>query len=264
MFGAKKQNNSKESPRVALCLGGGGARGFAHIGAVRAFEEEGISFDMIVGTSVGALVGVLYAFGVSSEDMSRYAASLRSGDIHNGIVITPNDPMKIGRIVSDFLGSVDISQAPTRFAAVATDLVEARQAVLDRGNAAAVVASSCAVPILYRPMIMGGRHLVDGGLLNNVPADVCRIMGADKVVTVDVHPSRGGGTDGVGLIDVIKATVHIMTANSSVDGLRRSDVIIAPDTGLYSSRRKDGWQEMTELGYQAAKEKMKAVKSLFE
>lgn len=256
-FGKKKENKRKEV--TALCLGGGGARGFAHIGAIKAFEEAGVSFDMVVGASAGALVGALYAAGIQSEVMLRYASALSLHDLHNGILITPNDPMRIGKIVTDLIGAADIAAFPKKFAAVAVDLVEAKQAVLDSGNAGLAVAASCAVPVLYRPVVWEGKHLCDGGLLNNIPADVCRMLGATRVVTVDVNPTRGGGTSGLGLIDVLKATLHIMTANASVDGLRHSDVIIAPDTSAFSSASLSGAEKMVELGYEAAKAKIAEI-----
>ncbi len=241
---------------MALCLGGGGARGFAHIGALKAFEEAGVKFDMVVGTSAGALVGALYAAGIKSETMVRYAESLSFRDLHNGIFITPNDPMKIGKVITDLIGVKDISSFPTKFAAVAVDLIESEQAILDKGNASIAVSASCAVPVLYKPVVFGGKHLVDGGLLNNIPADVCRMLGATKVVTVDVNPTRGGGTNGVGLIDVLKATFHIMAANSSVAGLRHSDAVISPDTSEYSSVSKSGWKEMLDIGYEATRQSL--------
>ena len=248
-FGKKKENKRKEV--TALCLGGGGARGFAHIGAIKAFEEAGVSFDMVVGASAGALVGALYAAGIQSEVMLRYASALSLHDLHNGILITPNDPMRIGKIVTDLIGAADIAAFPKKFAAVAVDLVEAKQAVLDSGNAGLAVAASCAVPVLYRPVVWEGKHLCD--------ADVFRMLGATRVVTVDVNPTRGGGTSGLGLIDVLKATLHIMTANASVDGLRHSDVIIAPDTSAFSSASLSGAEKMVELGYEAAKAKIAEI-----
>ena len=247
-FGKKKENKRKEV--TALCLGGGGARGFAHIGAIKAFEEAGVSFDMVVGASAGALVGALYAAGIQSEVMLRYASVLSLHDLHNGILITPNDPMRIGKIVTDLIGAADIAAFPKKFAAVAVDLVEAKQAVLDSGNAGLAVAASCAVPVLYRPVVWEGKHLC---------ADVFRMLGATRVVTVDVNPTRGGGTSGLGLIDVLKATLHIMTANASVDGLRHSDVIIAPDTSAFSSASLSGAEKMVELGYEAAKAKIAEI-----
>lgn len=261
LFGKKSVLPQKS---VALCLGGGGARGFAHIGALRAFEEAGLSFDMVVGTSVGALVGVLYAGGIKSETMRRYGESLKLSDLHNGIIVTPNDAMKIGKIVTDLLGGADLATLGKKCAVVAVDLIEARQTVLDTGNAAVAVAASCAVPILYKPVAYRGKHLSDGGLLNNIPADVCRMLGATHVVTVDVNPTRGGGTDGTGLIDVLKATFHIMSANSSSDGLRLSDIIVAPDTSPYSSASKNGYKEMIELGYNAAKAKIAEIRALMK
>lgn len=253
MFGIKRKNKEVIKPVTALCLGGGGARGFAHIGAIKAFEEAGVNFDMIVGTSAGALVGALYAAGIKSDTMIRYASMLSMHDIHNGIFITPNDPMKIGRIVTELIGVKDIESLPVKFAAVAVDLVQSKQAVLDSGNVSIAVSASCAVPVLFRPVVTGGKHLCDGGLKNNIPADVCRMLGATKVVTVDVNPGRGGGTDGTGIIDMIKATLNIMMSNSSAEGLRHSDVIIAPDTSAFSSASKNGWEEMIRIGYEAAK-----------
>lgn len=252
----RKTKVTNQTETVALCLGGGGARGFAHIGAIKAFNEAGVTFDMVVGTSVGSLVGAMYAAGVSVETLIDYAEKLSFKDLHNGIFVTPNDPMKIAKIVTDLVGDINIQNLKMKYAAVAADLVEAEQVILDSGNLAMAVASSCCVPILYKPIIYGRRHLCDGGLLNNIPADVCRMLGATKVVTVDVHPSRGSGSGGVGLIDVIKTTLGIMISNSSVDGLRHSDVIISPDTSEFSSMSKNGWQKMIELGYESTKQSL--------
>ncbi|MCI8458851.1 MAG: hypothetical protein HFE46_04230 [Clostridia bacterium] len=254
MFGRKKEKQPKRI--TALCLGGGGARGFAHIGAIKAMEEAGVTFDMVVGTSAGALVGALYAAGISADTMIRYASTLSFKDLHNGILITPNDPMRIARIVTDLIGATEFDRLKRKFAAVAVDIVQAKQAVLDSGSVSIAVAASCAVPVLYRPVSLAGKHLCDGGLLNNIPADVCRMLGATRVVTVDVHPTRGGGTSSTGLFDVLKATMQIVLANASVNGLRHSDVIIAPDTAKFSSVSKTGWEEMIETGYRAAKAKI--------
>ncbi len=262
MFGFKSKKKSNAGNTVALCLGGGGARGFAHIGAIKAFEEAGVSFNTVVGTSVGSLVGALYCAGIDAETMIRYADTVQMRDVYNGIVITPNDPAKIGKLVSNLIGTKDIVNLGKKFVAVAVDLVTAKQTVLTEGNVANAVSASCAVPILYKPVIMGGKHLCDGGLMNNIPADVCRMVGATHVVTVDVNSSRGSGTSGTGLFDVIKATLSITMANSSVEGLRLSDVIIAPDTSKFSSMSKSGYKEMIELGYKAAKEKISEIKAL--
>ena len=240
---------------TALCLGGGGARGFAHIGALQAFREANIDFDLVVGCSAGSIVGALYAAGVEPRDMLAYGARLQLKDIKKGFIWSPDDSMKIGKIVSDLIGDAQFSDLKKPFYAVATDLVEGKQVILDSGSVATAAAASSTVPLFFKPLVMGNKHLVDGGLLNNIPADVCRMMGADNVVTVDVNPTRGGGTSEMGLISVLKATFDIMGANSSVHGLINSDIIVAPDLSAFKSTDKDGYEEMYRLGYEAAKEK---------
>ena len=253
-------------PRVALVLGGGGARGYAHIGAIKAFEEEGVNFDFCVGTSVGSLIGALYAANVSANRMIAHSSALELKDIHSGglLLFKQGDPFKIGKIVTDMIGDVMIEDLKKPFYAVAVDLIEARQVLFDKGSVALAVSASACVPGVFRPIIYGSQHLVDGGLLNNIPAETARMLGADKVVTVDINPTRGGGTDKLGIIDVVKAMVSIMGANSSQNGLRFSDVIIAPNMGKFSASKKEGFEEMIELGYVAAKEQAGSIKRLFE
>ena len=109
-----------------------------------------------------------------------------------------------------------------------------------------------------------GMHLVDGGLLNNIPSDVCRMLGADKVVSIDINPTRGGGTDELGLIEVLKATFSIMSSNSSIMGIKHTDILIAADTSKFSSVSKSGYEEMTALGYKAASEQIVKIKELMQ
>lgn len=250
--GDKPQSRSRS--KVALCLGGGGARGFAHIGAVKAFEEAGIEFDLVVGCSVGSLIGALYAAGVTADEMLAHGSQLRMKDIRKGFIFSPDDSMKIGKVVTSLIGDVQFSDLKRKFCAVATDLVEGKQVILDSGSVATAVAASSTVPLFYKPLVVGEKHLVDGGLLNNIPADVCRMLGADYVVTVDVNPTRGAGTSELGLMSVLKATFDIMGANASVHGLINSDVIIAPDMSAFKATNIAGFEEMYRLGYETAKE----------
>lgn len=262
-FFNRDKNRPKEKPTVALCLGGGGARGFAHIGAIKAFEESGIEFDMCVGTSVGSILGALYCAGVSSGDMMKVGEALDMKEVHNGMILSPNDPMKIGRIVANVIGDAEIENLPKKFAAVSVDLIEGKQVILDKGRVSVVCSASCCVPLFFRPVVYEGKHLVDGGLLNNIPSDVCKMLGADKVVTVDINSTRGGGTNELGVIDVLKATFSIMSANASLMGIRHSDVLVAVDTSPYRSTSKDGYEEMVALGYEAAKAQIENIKALF-
>ena len=255
-LGKLKRNN-----RCALCLGGGGARGFAHIGAIKAFEEAGFDFDIVVGTSVGSIIGALYAYGVSSAAMLQIGESLKEKEIHNGNLLFPNDAGRIGKIITDLIGDVTIEQINARrnktFCAVAVDLVSASEVVLSSGSAAFACSASSCVPVFFKPMVTeDGKHLVDGGVLNNIPADVCRMLGAQSVITVDVNPTRGEGSDKLGSIGVLKTVFGMMSANSSQSGIINSDVIIAADTSEFSSGSKDGFMEMYERGYSAAKQKL--------
>ncbi|MBQ8882939.1 MAG: patatin-like phospholipase family protein [Clostridia bacterium] len=248
--------------KVALCLGGGGARGFAHIGAIKAFNEEGIDFDLVAGTSVGSLIGALYSAGVSADEMMAFGDKLEMKDLKVGNAFGAGNPLSIGKIVTDLIGEKEFKDLQKPFYAVATDLVSAREIILDSGSVATAVSASCAVPIIFNPVSLDGMNLVDGGVKNNIPADVCRMMGADFVITVDVNPTRGKGTSKTSRLSVIKATFNIMSAGASEKGLINSDIIIAPDLSQFSASKKDGHDEMYRLGYEETKKSMDEIKAL--
>ncbi len=249
-------------PVTALCLGGGGARGFAHVGALKAFAEAGINFDICVGTSVGSLVGSLYSLGVTVPQMMSFSNSLDLKDIHSGSLLFPSPCQKIGEAIKPLVGDKSIEDAKIKFAAVAVDLISARQIIFDTGSVTDAVSASCAVPIIFKPLVKDGMHLVDGGLLNNIPADVCRMLGADVVVTVDVNPTRGAGTSELKTLEILKATFSIMSAKTSDAGYIHSDIIIAPDMSEFSAMKKDGFETMMQRGYEAAHAKLAEVKRL--
>ena len=252
-------------PRVGLALGGGGARGFIEIGALKAFSELNIAFDVCVGTSVGSIVGALYAAGVGVDEITDVAESLEMSDLHGKLLVKPDDPKKIGGIVYKVIGDAQIENLPIKYAAVATDLKTGKQIVLDSGSVTDAVSASSAYPIVYSPLSLNGMNLSDGGLTNNLPVDVCRMLGADKVVAVDLaNKMRGSGSDGTGLIDMIKAVFSIMSNNASVMGRMGADVLISPDTTPYSAASKNGFRDMIELGYVSAMEKGDEIKKLFE
>lgn len=258
----KKQEVRK--PKIALCLGGGGARGFAHLGALKAFSEEGFDFDLCVGTSVGSLVGAFYCAGIGIDELIAYSHEIDVKDVKTGKFFLPSDPLAIGELFTRRMGNMHIEDLLKPFYCVAVDIVTGKEFIFDKGSVSRAISSSCAVPLVFKPVVIGEKHLVDGGVLNNIPASVCKMFGADFVVTVDVNPTRGEGSKELGIIDVIKATFSIMSAHTSVEGLRLSDVIIAPNLSEFSAAKKDGYERMIELGYKAAKEKTEDIKKLFE
>lgn len=253
-----KAGKLKRNSKCALCLGGGGARGFAHVGAIKAFEEAGFEFDIVVGTSVGSLVGALYAYGISADRMMQMGHVLDTKDVHNGNLFRPNDSAKIGKIAESIIGDITVEQLCAkmgrRYCAVAVDLVSASQVIMDKGRVADVISASSCVPVFFKPVeTADGMHLVDGGVLNNIPADVCRMLGATDVITVDVNPTRGQGSDKTNPFAVFKTVFGMMSANSSQNGIFNSDVIIAVDTSEFSSGSKEGYEEMAKRGYLEAK-----------
>lgn len=258
-----KQKKAIKKPTVGLVLGGGGARGFVQIGALKAFRELNIDFDLCVGTSVGSIVGALYCAGISPDGMIDIAEALDLGDFHGWLLIKSENPRKIGEVVRRVIGDIKIEELNKRYAAVATDLRTGKQVVIDSGSVLDAISASSAVPIVYSPLEKDGMTLCDGGLVNNIPADVCKMLGATKTVTVDVHATRGSGVSGTGLFDVIKGVFSIMSANSSLVGLMHSDVVIAPNTAAFSATSKTGYREMIELGYNAAMEMRDEIKALF-
>ncbi|MCH5162425.1 MAG: patatin-like phospholipase family protein [Clostridiales bacterium] len=261
IFGKVK---SAKRPVVGLVLGGGGARGFVQVGALKAFYERNIDFDLCVGTSVGSIVGALYCAGLTPSEIERAAEYVEISDLHGRLLIKPDDPRRIGRVVCNLIGDIRIEDLKKKFAAVATDLKTDKQVVLDKGSVLDAVSASSAFPIAYTPLAIDDMNLTDGGLTNNIPADVARMLGAAKVVTVDAHGSRGSGTDGTGVFDIVRAMFSIMSANASTVGLMQSDIVIAPDTSGFKSTSKAGYREMIEIGYRAAMEKCDEIERLFE
>lgn len=261
----KKVKKLKINPKIklGLALGGGGARGFAHIGAIRAFEEHGIKFDYIAGTSVGSLVGCLYANGMTSDEMLKIAKTLVKKDIKtNKILFVPSKTDGLENLVKRLLGDIDIKDLKKPFCAVAVDMKSGKEIDIRRGNLSRAIAGSCAVPSVFNYVDFEQFRLMDGGLLNNIPSDVAKSMGADFVVAVDCNPSRGYGTESTKLVDLLMAAYRITTKSNSLKGRMFADVLIEPNTKRFKSTRFDGSEDMVMEGYNAALRKINEIKIL--
>lgn len=175
-------------PLVALVLGAGGSRGFAHIGVIKALESAGIVPDIVVGSSAGAVVAALYAGGNPAAQLERLALEVEDNDL---VDITFFGPGRVrGEALQNYVNRVldnrSIEQLPRPFAVVATERSEKRLTVFNRGNAGLAVRASASIPDVFWPVLIGGVEYVDGGLTSRVPVAVARRMGADVVVAVDV------------------------------------------------------------------------------
>jgi len=177
-----------ERPLVALALGGGGARGFAHIGVIKALEEAGFVPDIVTGSSSGAVVAALYASGRGARELEKIALALEQGDLVD-FVLFGNGWVK-GEAMQDFVNRmVDgrlIEQLARPFAVIATEAKSGRMVVFNRGNTGVAVRASASVPRVFVPPVINGEEYLDGGLTSPVPVKVARAMGADVVVAVDV------------------------------------------------------------------------------
>lgn len=261
-FFKKKRLVQHKKVRIGLALGGGATRGIAHIGVIRAFEENNIHFDFIAGTSVGSIIGAMLADGKSSSEMLEIAKSLKVKDIRRSKFFMPSKTDGIQSLILDSIGDKDIKELKTPYCAVAVDLITGNEIVFTKGNLAKIVAGSCAVPGVFAPVEYEDMHLADGGLQNNIPSDVPRFFGCDYVVAVDVNSTRGEGTPSTKLIDVLKATIRIMSKSNSVKGYINADVVITPSMAKYKSTKIDEIDAMYMEGYSAGREAVSDILSI--
>jgi NTE family protein len=221
-------------PRIALALGGGAARGFAHIGVIRVLEAERIPIDLVVGTSVGSLIGALYAQKRDVFDLEWTAFALTQEDLLDTGVMNALVGMGLakGERLEQFVESKvtvkTIEGLRVPFAAVATDLNWGHKVVLDRGSVARAVHASSAIPGLFEPVSHQGKILVDGGVVENVPIATARERGADLVIAVDISGDVGNASIR-NLVDVLVQATNIMFAKNSEASTRGADVLVTPD-----------------------------------
>lgn len=255
----------KKFKKIGLAFGGGGARGFALIGVIRAFEEEKIEFDYIAGTSIGSIIGAMLAYGITSNEMQEIATKLRVKDIRKSkIPLVPSPTDAIEDIVTGITGDIDIKDLKKPFCAVAVDMKSGKEVDITEGNLAKALAGSCAVPTVFHAVEFEDKLLFDGGLQNTIPADVLRRLGCDAVVSVDINSTRGAGTESTKYFDLIMASVDIMMKSNAIKGYLNSDVIIKPDLKRFRASKIDGVLDMIEEGYKAAKQMMPQIKEIFK
>jgi len=185
----------RRKPRIGLALGAGGARGWAHVGVIRALQEAGIKPDVVCGTSMGALVGAAYAAG-EMERLEGWARSLGWKDVLGLMDFTWRGGLIRGTKLFDFFRARvmdrEVSALPLPFGAVATELTTGREVWLREGSVFDVVRASIAIPGVFAPVLREGQLLVDGGLVNPVPVSLCRALGADIVIAVDLGWAKLG------------------------------------------------------------------------
>jgi NTE family protein len=217
-------------PKIALVLGGGAVRGFAHIGVIKVLEAQGISPDIVVGTSAGGVVGALYAAGYSGFELQKIAFQLEESSV--GDWAFPDRGFIKGEQLQSFINRAvqnrPIEKLNKAFAVVATDLQTGEQTLFRRGNTGTAVRASSSVPGVFQPVNIGGHEYVDGGLTSPVPVKAARSLGADIVIAVDisVKPKNAKIRD---TLDILLQTFAIMGNSISSYELLNADIVIRPN-----------------------------------
>ena len=283
IFRTKKQ-------RWGLVLMGGGARGLAHIGILDILQKEGLSPDVIVGTSMGAIVGGLFAFGFSPMKLKEIMKDLNLDQFIDrpNLPFLPKRPhsviefflldayrtrlqKKIGQDKEDKLeehfkatvGEVCIEDLPIRFACNAVDLISGKEVVFEKGELYKALRATMSLPVVFEPVRMDDMLLVDGGVLNNVPVETAKKLGVEKTVLVDIHrPLKEVSTQEINsTFQLIQRMVETMAANTTIEKIKDADCVIRVDLDVdifdFSSP-----EELIEEGERAASENLSAVKKL--
>ncbi len=289
----------KSRPKIGLALSGGGARGSAHIGVLKVLEENNIPIDYIAGTSMGSIVGGLYATGMTPEEILEGIESIdwddvfrdfpsreersfrrkRDDDLYlvkakpgidkdglklpEGVVQGQKINMALLRFTQPVQHINNFDDFAIPFRAVASDIVTGEAVVLDSGNLAAAIRASMSVPAAFAPIMIDGRHLVDGGIANNLPVDVVRAMGADIVIAVDISTPLLTEEQ---LGSAVKITVQLTgiltrrNAEAQIATLTEEDVLLVPDLGDITSADFDRAAEAIPTGVAAAEASLESLR----
>ena len=283
-------NAGPARPRIGLVLSGGGARGGAHLGVLKVMEELHIPIDVIVGTSAGAIVGAAYASGMPLPQIEKEMGLLRTELLFRDVdrretplrtkandainYLGPEIGLKGGSLalpkgvvagvsIEAVLRQLtvrqrddDFDKLPIRFRAVATDLASSQMVVIDRGSLAVAVRASMAIPAVVDPVELDGRLLVDGGLSRNLPIDVARSLGAERIIAINIGTPLRTREEITGILTVSDQISRILTntnVNRSLTELTPDDLLITPDLGPVQTADFDRLLEAAAAGEKAAR-----------
>jgi NTE family protein len=218
-------------PRIGLALGGGAARGFAHIGVIQVLEENGIHPDLVAGTSAGSLVAALYASGMNGQQLAALASSMDESAITDWELPGWNRGLIRGQALADYVreatGHIPLEKMKIPLGIVATDLDSGKGILFQRGDVGTAVRASSAVPAVFEPVRIGSHEYVDGGLSSPVPVRAAREMGADVVIAVDISQLPDGAlTDNS--LRMLLQTFSIMGRSINELELKDADVVVRP------------------------------------
>lgn len=254
----------KIPPRIGLALGGGAARGFAHVGVIQVLEEAGIRPSLVVGTSAGSLVAAIYASGKTGAQLQQIALTMEEATITDWTLPIFNSGMLRGdalaRYVNGQVGSKVIEDMPLPLGVVATDLQSGQGMLFQRGDTGTAVRASSAVPAVFQPVKISGREYVDGGLVSPVPVRFARQMGAELVIGVDISsPPEGNLASGV--LQILLQTFSIMGKSINNFELKEADVVVRPPLNGVGSSDFGARRRSIEAGRQAMLQMLPQLKA---
>lgn len=245
--------------RSGVAFGSGGAKGAALIGALKAFEQRGITFDVVAGTSIGSFVGAMYALGFSADEMTSVASEFSTG---SSMVAAGFGGLK--EVFDRIFGGAGFGDLKKPFRAIATDMVTGREVVFTRGDLAVAVAASCSIPPAFKPVKYRGKELIDGAFVNYVPADACVKMGAEAVVGINLGVGREYAVESKPVLDEMYPYNGVPLVNRSEKGYKYSSIMLEPDLAGYKSTSVTKIGEMYRAGYSEAEKRIDEVVSALE
>ena len=240
--------------KVGLALGGGGAKGVAHIGVLKALDDADIKVDYLAGTSVGAMVAAMYAFNVRTDTIAYIARDLTLSQITTFKLSKTGfftaDPLK--EILIDHLGEANIEDASIPLAIVATDINSGKEVIFTEGPLADAVCASASIPGVYIPMQLNGRSLVDGGIVQSVPVQAVKVMGAGVIIASQLG-GVGAYEEPKNVLDVMRNAFDIALSHRTHEETKAADILIAMDLKDFSiADNTDRYEELFAIGYDTA------------
>ena len=251
--------------KVAVVLGAGASKGFAHIGVLKVIEAQKIPIHLIVGTSAGSVVGSLYASGIDAFQLQTMAIALLKDDVVDWTL--PDNGFIRGDKLENFINKT-VRQTPLEllripFRAVATNLQTGEEIVFATGNTGRAVRASCSIPGVFQPVRIGDKAYVDGGVVSPVAVEAARRAGADVVIAVDISAGVAGAVP-QGILDTILQSIDIMYAKIATAQLKSADVVIRPKVSHIGSSDFDKRNEAILEGEKAATQALPQIRQILE
>ena len=241
--------------KLGLALGSGGAKGFAILGALKAFEENDISFDIIAGASIGSIIGAFYADGYTSTDIYEILRHIDAGEIKNFLMMNMNTE-GLSKVIDREIGHKNIEDLKKPFFAIATDKEKGTEKVFNSGKVATALCASSCYPPFFKPVVIDDTEYIDGAFTNSVPADVVKNAGADFVVGIDLATHEKKQSFIMSLLPSYKGGVE----EPWEKGYKNADIMLHPDLSNYKAVSFMAGSEMYEIGYNTAVSNMEEIK----